>query len=277
MAARERWRTGTEALSRKREIAAQAERLAAQLGGGAEEREAALSAIFKLEAEHSSRHANRLGAGSVVPTAIHVGGLEGPALEDEGALAELFGRFGTVLAVTLRVRREVKDGKQVVSWALVSFSSAEEAQAALTGTKDLAATHSALVTRKMDEVQAAHSTGGMGNVMRKHITARAAAVRESKAVADIAVACASPLCALLCKDLSEVGVEEYRRAGRALIAISTIDPTRVGGECTRPDQCSIWDAWLAPNSALGVALAKVRLSVRVAHIEIDLPIVCMRH
>ena len=47
--------------------------------------------------------------------AIHVGGLEG-ALEDEAALSALFGRFGTVLAATLRVRREVKDGKPVVSW-----------------------------------------------------------------------------------------------------------------------------------------------------------------
>ena len=63
-------------------------------------------------------------------TAIHVGGLEGDELEDEAKLATLYGRFGTVLAATLRVRRE--DGK--VSWALVSFGSAAGAGAALDGT-----------------------------------------------------------------------------------------------------------------------------------------------
>ena len=84
------------------------------------------------------------------------------------ALASLFGRFGTVLAATLRVRREVKNGKAVVSWALVSFSSAAEAEAALAGSADLAAQHTGLVTRKVDEVQAAHSTGAMGEVMRTH-------------------------------------------------------------------------------------------------------------
>ena len=39
----------------------------------------------------------------MLATAIHVGGLEGE-LEDEAALGSLFGRFGAVLAVTLRVR-----------------------------------------------------------------------------------------------------------------------------------------------------------------------------
>lgn len=99
--------------------------------------------------------------------AIHVGGLEGQ-LEDEAALAMLFGRFGTVLAATLRVRHE--GGK--VSWALVSFASEAEAQAALDGTPALSAVHHGLVTRTVDQQQLAGSTGAMGNVMRTHVQAR---------------------------------------------------------------------------------------------------------
>ena len=53
------------------------------------------------------------------PVVVHVGGLEG-VLEDEAALAALFGRFGVVLAATLRVRREVKHGKQVTGPTAIS-------------------------------------------------------------------------------------------------------------------------------------------------------------
>jgi hypothetical protein len=234
--------------------------LAAQLAsGGADAREASYAELLAIEAEHHRLHdANAAGRGGGV--AIHVGGLEGPELEDETALASLFGRFGTVLAATLRVRREVKHGKAVVSWALVSFSSAGEADAALAGSADLTAQHKDLVTRAVDEVQAAHSTGAMGDVMRTHVLARAAALRASQSTDDvakaIAVACASPLCEVLCKDVSEVGAEEHRRAAQVLTALCGIDPARVGGEITKPDQCSIYQAWTAPNSALGAVLAK---------------------
>eukprot|EP01046_Picozoa_sp_COSAG06_P011845 COSAG06_NODE_682_length_13115_cov_17.917793_4_plen_497_part_00 len=243
-------------------MAARGTELAAQLASGADARESVYAELLAVEAEHHLLHANasdsRRGGSAV---AIHVGGLEGPELEDEKALASLFGRFGVVLAATLRVRREVKNGKAVVSWALVSFSCAAEAEAALAGSADLAAQHTGLVTRKVDEVQAAHSTGAMGEVMRTHVGARAAALRASQstdvAAKDIAVACASPLCEVLCKDVSEVGVEEHRRAAQVLTAISGIDPALVGGECMKPDQCSIiWKVWTAPNSALGVVLAK---------------------
>ena len=44
---------------------------------------------------------------AIAPTCVHIGGIEGP-LEDEALLAETFGKFGTVLAVTLRIRREVR-------------------------------------------------------------------------------------------------------------------------------------------------------------------------
>lgn len=75
-------------------------------------------------------------------------------------------------------------------------------------------------------------------------------------VAEIAVACASPLCAVLYKDAVEVGAEEYRRACQVLTALSGVDPARVGGECTKPDQPHLWKAWCSTQSALGVMLAK---------------------
>ena len=161
-------------------MAARGPELAAQLASGADARESVYAELLAIEEEHHLLYANADGRGGGSAVSIHVGGLEGPELEDEKALASLFGRFGTVLAATLRVRREVKNGKAVVSWALVSFSSAAEAEAALAGSADLAAQHTGLVTRKVDEVQAAHSTGAMGDVMRTHVGARAAALRASQ-------------------------------------------------------------------------------------------------
>ena len=54
------------------------------------------------------------------------------ALESEAALRPVFERFGVVIAVTVRYRREVDEqGRAVVSWALVSFRSPSGAQAAM--------------------------------------------------------------------------------------------------------------------------------------------------
>jgi hypothetical protein len=62
---------------------------------------------------------------------------------------EIFSRFGIVLAVTLRIRRE---GKKV-SWALVSFSSVSEADSCIAGMSELAKQHPGLVARQVDENQ----------------------------------------------------------------------------------------------------------------------------
>jgi hypothetical protein len=82
------------------------------------------------------------------------------------------------------------------------------------------------------------------------------ASRGDNAAAEIAVACASPLCEVLCKPVSEVSIEEYQRCCQALTALSGVAPARVGGECNKPGQCNIFSAWSAPDSALGVVLAK---------------------
>ena len=91
---------------------------------------------------------------SIAPTCVHVGGLEGE-LEDEEVLSNLLSQFGRLLAVTVRIRRE---GKKV-SWALVSFSSGEEADNCLAGTASLSAKYPGIVARHVDEEQAraAHS------------------------------------------------------------------------------------------------------------------------
>ena len=85
---------------------------------------------------------------AIAPTCLHVGGVQG-SIEDEGKLTEIFGRFGTVLAVTLRIRR---DGKKV-SWALVSFSSVSEADSCLAGMAELAKQYPGLAARQVDESQ----------------------------------------------------------------------------------------------------------------------------
>ena len=54
------------------------------------------------------------------------------------------------------------------------------AQAALDGTADLTAQYTGLVTRKVDEMQATMSKGAMGEVMRKHVTARGVLLEVSE-------------------------------------------------------------------------------------------------
>ena len=101
---------------------------------------------------------------------IHLGGLEGE-LESEPRIADAFAKFGTVLAATLRRRRGEKNGKRVVSWALVTFAYAREARLALAGAKalgvELKSPHP-LVVKQIDTKQVLQSTGSMGDVMRKH-------------------------------------------------------------------------------------------------------------
>jgi hypothetical protein len=236
---------------------ARATSLASRLRGDATEREAAFAELLRLEADHTATP-----TATTIPVAIHVGGLEG-RLEDEAELASLFGRFGTVLAATLRVRREVKNGKQVVSWALLSFGSAAEAQAAIDAAADLRAQHVGLVLRAVDEAQVAQSAGAMGDVMRKHAQARAATRHDADAVVEIAVAMAVPLCEVLCRPASEVSVTEWRRAAQVLTAMSSLEPARVGGECTKPKQCNAWSVLTAPDSALGAVWAKQSAALTV--------------
>ena len=67
---------------------------------------------------------------------VHVGGLDMYTDADqqssyEAELSELFGEFGTVLAVQVRIRQSSEQGVKKCSWALVTFSLASEAQVAI--------------------------------------------------------------------------------------------------------------------------------------------------
>jgi hypothetical protein len=85
---------------------------------------------------------------ALAPTCLHIGGIQG-SLEDEALLTDLFSPFGTVVAVTLRIRRE---GKKV-SWALVSYSDVDGADKCLSSIGKLAETHPGLVANHVDEQQ----------------------------------------------------------------------------------------------------------------------------
>ena len=70
----------------------------------------------------------------------------------------------------------------------------------------------------------------------------------SGAAAETAVACASPLCEVLCRPAAEVDVRESHRAWQVLTALTGVEPARVGGECCKPGQCNMYTAWMAPDS-----------------------------
>ena len=91
--------------------------------------------------------------------------------------------------------------------------------------------------------------------------------RNRREIAHIAVACTIPLCGVLTRPVAEVGVDEYHRASQLLVALSGVDPGRVGGETIRPgipreerpwkeDICACRAVAESPESALGVVRAK---------------------
>ena len=91
--------------------------------------------------------------------------------------------------------------------------------------------------------------------------------RRRKQIADIAVDCTVPLCGVLTRPVAEVSVQEYHRAAQLLVALSGVDPGRVGGETCRPDippgkrlwtedTCACRAVAESKESALGVVRAK---------------------
>ena len=143
-------------------------RLQQSLAGAPEQRAATYTELTALA------HGDAADATTGLATAtLHIGGLEGEALEDEAKLAERLRAFGTVLAATLRKRREA--GK--VSWALVTYAEAAESERALEGAAAELGAES-VVVRRMDTQQALGSTGAMNHVMveqRRKVELRVAA------------------------------------------------------------------------------------------------------
>eukprot|EP01049_Picozoa_sp_SAG25_P011047 SAG25_NODE_1288_length_3404_cov_3.277761_4_plen_489_part_00 len=230
------------------------ERLIADIGGGAEERARAYAKLAELSScvttyGDGSGGGDTSAAGCV--RTVHVGGLPSE-LEDASKLEKLFSRFGTVVGATVRIRHE---GKKA-SWALVSFATMEQAQSALDGTADLSAQWQGLVSRELDEIQAVHSTGAMGGTMIKHTSARLQRRPKNKTMADIAVQCLPALCLVMCKEASEVRLEEYQQLAVLIRSLSKLDPLRMSGQIIRPGVTNFFDVLKAPASVLALALQK---------------------
>ena len=180
-------------------------RLKQSLAGAADQRAAAYTELTAL-AHGDAPDATTGLAGAT----LHIGGLEGEALEDEAQLAAKLRTFGDVLAVTLRERREA--GK--VSWALVTYAEAAESERALEGAAAELGAES-VVVRRMDTQQALGSTGAMNRVMveqRRRVEVR------------VAASCVGPLMeTVLCKDVSEVDAEEFQRAAIVVAKLCWMD------------------------------------------------------
>lgn len=105
---------------------------------------------------------------------MHIGGILDVDPADipsaEKALRAVLAPIGKVLAVTVRARDEVRDGKRLVSWALATLADAKGTQDTLDALQPGREEHGGLVAKPVDVVQAIVSTGSMGKVMRKHQT-----------------------------------------------------------------------------------------------------------
>ena len=57
-----------------------------------------------------------------------------------------------------------------------------------------------------------------------------------RTLADVGVACVSPLCAMMCRDATEVALEEFQRVAGVLLALASLDPILVGAELYKLNQ-----------------------------------------
>ena len=178
-------------------------RLAQGLSAAADQRAAAYTELTALA------HGDASDATTGLATAtLHIGGLEGEALEDEAQLTERLGCFGTVLALTLR--REAERG----SWALVTYAEAAESERALQGSAAELGVESAQV-RRMDTQQALGSDGSMDEAIRE---------QRRRVESRVAASCVGPLMeTVLCKDVSEVEAEEFQRAAIVVAKLCWMD------------------------------------------------------
>lgn len=74
--------------------------------------------------------------------------------------------------------------------------------------------------------------------------------------ADVAVACTSALCAVMCRDASEVDLAEYQRAALMIGALTALDRARVAGETIKMGQPNWFALSKSSSSVFGAALKK---------------------
>jgi hypothetical protein len=146
-------------------------------------------------------------------------------LDDEGRLAEVFGRFGGVLAATLR-----REGSS--SWALLTFGEAEAALSAVAGAAESLGVRG-LVVRTLDMRQA------MGEASR-HLLSEAMRAHQQQVVVGVAVSCVGPIAEkVFSADVSVVDAAEYRRASTVLGELFMLDPLLVSAEFSRNERVTM--------------------------------------
>jgi hypothetical protein len=214
----------------ERDSAGMVGRIVAAIAGDKSQRETAYVSLTCIA--HGD---NEEVAATVASASVHVSGAE---LENEGKLAELFGKFGTVLAATLR-----REGN--ASWALMTFDEAESAQAAVAGAaKSLGV--SGLAVRALDTQEALGEAGLLGEVMREHRQ------RVSVGVAGAAV---GPLVeTVLTKDISVIDAAEFRRASSVLCEIAMLDPLELCAEYFRNERFTL--VWSSMGNAYNAVFKK---------------------
>ena len=208
-------------------------RINAAIAGDKPERETAYAALTAL-----ARGDNADVAGTFASASLHVGGaLAEGELDDEARLAEVFGQFGSVLAVTLQ-----REGAS--SWALLTFGEAEEAQAAVGGAASLGV--SGLAVRALDTQGALGKAGSMGDAAREH---------RERVYVGVSVACVGPLMeTVFGEDVSVVDAAEYRRAASALGELAMLDIVQVIAEYLRNGRCVI--TWSSMGNAYNSVFKK---------------------
>lgn len=204
-----------------------APRLAALLAGSAVQRVEAYTELMTLANGDAADCTTDLSRAT-----IHVGGLADHDVESR--LGERLGRFGTVLAVTLR--RVEGEGKESGSWALCTYAEPSESQRALEGPL-----HE--VVRKLETQQVLGSTGVMGEVLSEH--RRRLQIR-------VAAACVAPLVEkVLCADASQVDAAEFQRASIVLgslcrMAVEVPPPGPHTSLCLHLLPCCVQQSQLMP-------------------------------
>ena len=86
--------------------------------------------------------------------------------------------------------------------------------------------------------------------------ARAERRQQDRTLADVVVACVSPLCAIMCRDAAEVALEEFQRVAVLLLALASLDPILVGAELYKLNQPNLFATCKSAGSVFGAALAK---------------------
>ena len=211
-------------------MATAAERIATALNGDGAQRESAYTTLSALANGDSADVGTVLSTGTVRVSAIEEARL------DEGTLAELFGQFGSVLAVTLRC-----DGTS--PWALLTFGEAKEAQASVAAADGLG-----VAVRTVDTHEE-HEEQPLGEAM--------IAIQEhrKRVTVGVAVSCVGPLVdTVLCADVSVVGPVEYRRAASVLAELVMLDPLKVLAEYHRGER--FFSTWKTMGNALNAVFLK---------------------